>query len=424
MDKILIKKTDRNLKGAIVLPASKSISNRALLIRELFGEWFEIENLSTAQDTVILNNILTFLRNNKTSGLIKINVDNAGTAMRFLTAYLAIKKGEYLLDGSERMRERPVGHLVLALRQLGASISFLEKENFPPLLIKGKNLKGGIVKINAGISSQFITALMLIAPLLPGGMKIRLEGKPSSAPYISMTAKMMNYFGIDVLIKKNEILINESKYQKKNISVEPDWSSASYWYEMAAFAEEVDLTIKGLKPKSLQGDVVVSRIFRDLGVETVFDNYGAKLAKGIKVKKSFVYDFSDCPDLAQTIMATHAGLGISAKLTGLKSLRIKETDRISAMLTELRKMKINVKSDSDIMELSHRDISKYHRTSDGKIISINTRNDHRMALSFAPLAMVFGEIIIENPDVVNKSYPGFWKDLKMLGFEISYLLSS
>ncbi|MBC8487625.1 MAG: 3-phosphoshikimate 1-carboxyvinyltransferase [Bacteroidetes bacterium] len=413
MELITICKTDRKLKGEISLPSSKSISNRVLIIRALSKKNFNIRNLSRADDTKLMQSLLDKIEYQKNiSEAVELNCENAGTVMRFLTAYLSNKPGKWLLTGTERMKQRPIGILADVLRQIGVNINYVEKKGYPPILIEGSELTGGKIEIDAGVSSQFITALLLIAPALSGGLEITLINKISSLSYIEMTIKLMEYFGIKINHSGNAIAVKQQEYREADFNVEPDWTSASYWYEMAAFADEVDLTITGLKKESLQGDSVLPEIFKKLGVRTEFLNEGIRLYKDNIPSDFFEYDFTNFPDLAQSVIVTCAGLNISGKFTGLESLCIKETDRLTALQTELKKIGINTKitSNSELITLNSK-----QQTVNSK--PINTYGDHRMAMAFAPLALLSGSIQIENPEVVSKSYPGFWEDLKKFGFK-------
>jgi len=400
-----ITKKDKLLKGSIHLTASKSISNRVLIIRALCDEPFEIQNLASANDTILLEKLL-----NTFPGIL--NAEDAGTAFRFLTAYLSQKPGQWFLTGTDRMKERPIGILADALRKIGAEISYDEKENFPPLKISGKKLNGGSVEMDGSTSSQFISALLLIAPTLGNGLTIKLTGEISSRPYIDMTLKLMNEFGVIHTWNENVLSVKQQKYVSKNILIESDWSAASYWYEMAALSDNVDLTLTGLDKNSSQGDAVIAEMMKQFGVVTSFSNDGIRLSKtSVILPQKFSYDFQSCRDLVQTMAVTCVALGVKAEFRGVKNLRIKETDRLLAMQSEFRK----VGSTSIISDFGFEILDSQLRTPDSKL---QTYIDHRMAMSFAPLAIKLGEVEIENPVVVKKSYPEFWNDLKSVGFEI------
>tara|TARA_B100000809_G_scaffold254895_1_gene292675 strand:+ start:838 stop:2130 length:1293 start_codon:yes stop_codon:yes gene_type:complete len=416
------------LKGEIHLTASKSESNRALIIQALCDDAFEIDNLSISNDTKVLKELLNKSLQEETVRADKARVksaddvsDNdqpifsvnlAGTAMRFLTAYLAIQNKEVVLTGAQRMKARPIKVLVDALKQLGAEIFYQEKEGFPPLKISGKKLSGDKVRIDGGISSQYISALLMIAPTLENGLIIEFEGEVISKPYINMTIEMMRYFGAVVQWKENALVVKSGDYKVRNFKVEADWSAASYWYSMVALAKEADITLFGLKKESLQGDSVVQYFYKKLGVRSEFVEGGIRLTKNSEFKvEDLEVDFINCPDIAQTVAVTCGTLNVKAKLTGLKTLRIKETDRITALQTELTKLGFSVVIDNDdiIINPINSAPSEFSQS------SIETYDDHRMAMAFAPLALQ-GSIAINDESVVAKSYPDFWKDLESVGF--------
>jgi 3-phosphoshikimate 1-carboxyvinyltransferase len=401
----------KKISGTIELTASKSESNRALIIQALCEEEFEIRNLAKAQDTQTLEDIIY------TPGTQTIDVGPAGTVMRFLTAYYSSRPGTRTITGSERMKKRPIGILVDALRQLGANITYLEHEGFPPVKIEGRTLKGGEIEMDGSVSSQFVSALLLISPVFQNGLVIKFKGEVTSRPYINMTLKMLEEFRVYGVWHDNSISVSKQNYHVKSdpdyfYNIEGDWSSASYWYAMVALAEEADLTVKGLKNPSLQGDAIVADVFSFFGVKTEYISDGIRLTK-IRVKdEHFGFDFSDCPDIAQTVALTAAALQIPCFMNGLHTLRIKETDRIIALQNELSKMGAKVEI---VNQHSIKIIPADQMKTPG---IINTYEDHRMAMSFAALALKFGSVIIEQPEVVKKSYPGFWNDLKKLGFQI------
>ena len=402
---ICIKKAGGKRGVTINLPSSKSITNRAYIINALSGGAINIINASKAEDSETLKNLLT-------SEISTFDVGHAGTAMRFLTALFSITKGERILTGSDRMKQRPVKDLAEALISLGANIKYLGKEGYPPLKIKGEHISGGKISIDASVSSQFISAIMLIAPYLKNGLTINLEKEKISIPYIQMTLEMMKQSGAKAIRKENTIIIEPGKYHPFEMIVEPDWSAASYWYSYVALSGRSEVTLKGLSTKSLQGDAIVHEIFEKLGVDTV------QLKEGIILKKSrnkkpeeFNYNFSDCPDIAQTVAVAMAALAIKGTLSGLKSLRIKETDRIETTCAELKKFGVQAMAGPDFIQIPAGEISK-------PTAAIETYEDHRMAMAFAPLAMVIGELKLKNPGVVKKSYPDFWKDMENAGMEI------
>jgi 3-phosphoshikimate 1-carboxyvinyltransferase len=417
------------IAGKINLVSSKSESNRALMIQALCKKKFEIHNLSEADDTQLLQSILN--SNKKTH-----DCENAGTVLRFLTAFYAIQEGKTtVLTGTARLKERPIGKLVDMLRKLGAQINYLGKTGFAPIEIQGRNLKGGYLEADASVSSQFISAILLIAPLLPHGLILELHGTIASKPYIQMTLGLMQHLGIQSKWEGNMIRIQPQSFIAKDYTVENDWSAASYWYEMAALAEKVDLTIYGLRKESLQGDSIVAGIFTDFGIKTTYSKDKIHLSKSTERTHNYIntaypnevthftYDFVNHPDLTQTIAITTSALSMTGTFSRVKNLRIKESDRIQTLRTELKKLGIKLKEvdlGSEIDE--HDDLSIEIAASEMKQtddpVVIETHNDHRIAMAFAPLALKLGSILIENPNVVKKSYPRFWEDLKSIGFEV------
>ncbi len=408
----------KKLSGTIHLPGSKSISNRLLIINYLLDKKTKISNLSLSDDTQNLSQQLRKIENTTAKSLV-IDVGAAGTNMRFLTALLAtIPNKEFTLTGSKRMCQRPIKPLVDALQSLGAEISYLEQTGFPPLNIKGKEINGGTVKINANISSQFISALMLIAPTFPLGLEIQLKQNPISSSYISMTKEIMQQFGAEVVLENKNIFVKARYYQPKDkITVESDWSAASYWYGMLTLSELGELKINNLQKNSWQGDAIIKEWAKDFGIHTQFLSNNVLLSK-IKTEKitSFEKDFSSYPDLAQTFTVLLSALQIKAKLTGLSTLKVKETDRILALEKELKRFGIEIHTTDDSIEICPSSLIHSEH-------AIKTYDDHRMAMSMAMLVMIFKEITIENEDVVSKSYPNFWKDLESVGFEITPISS-
>lgn len=394
------------LKGSIQLPASKSEANRALIIAALSGEEAEIHNLSEANDTQLLQKLLK-------STDETIDAEDAGTVMRFLTAYYAITGQKKTLTGTERMCQRPIKVLVEALRELGASIAYLKEDGYPPLKLNGFTSNGnGNLKVRSDISSQYISALLMIGPLLPTGLELELEGKISSRPYIEMTLALMQQFGVTADFTENNIRVPSQKYKPVVFSVESDWSAASYWYSMVALAREADITLLGLKEGSLQGDNAIVEIMSRLGVYTEFVPNGIRLIKEHQEKK-VAFDFSDCPDLAQTIVALCAGLGVTLEMTGLESLRIKETDRIQALQIEVLSM------NTSLEEITPGVFRMEPGILTSKELTFRTYQDHRMAMAFAPLALL-QPVTIQEPEVVRKSYPTFWKDFEKVGFDLVF----
>lgn len=411
-----ISKPDRRLIGEITLAGSKSISNRTLIIQALCDEDFPILHIANAKDTQLLTELLQ-------SEKIVRDAGAAGTTFRFLTAYLALQPSTQILTGSERMKQRPIKVLVDALRQLGANIDYLEQEGYPPLQIGeptrefGKNNR---LSIASNTSSQYISALLLIAPILPKGLELTLEGNLVSRPYIEMTLGQMRYFGVESRWEGNVIQVAPQDYQPKPFRVEADWSAASYYYAIAALAEEVDLQLNGLFENSLQGDAALVKMMKKFGILTEFNAEGVRLRKNAELLPPvFEYDFIECPDLAQTLAVVCAGMGVQGVFTGLETLKIKETDRIAALKTELAKVKVSLAALP--ARFSQKSGKQYFSIENQAIVENNptfsTYKDHRMAMAFAPLAM-FGAIQIEEPEVVEKSYPDFWEDLRKLGFDI------
>lgn len=392
----------------IKLPASKSISNRILLINVLSANENRPENLSDSDDTAVMLKAIE-------SDCSHVDVGAAGTSMRFLTAYLSLRPGRHIITGSERMKKRPIAILVDALRSIGADIKYVENEGFPPLEIVGRELNGGTINLPGNVSSQFISALMMIAPMIKGGLKIELTGKIVSQPYIHMTLKTMEEFGINGKWTGSEIIIPEGKYAHIPSFVESDWSAASYWYEIVALAQTVKEKLIGLYPDSRQGDSEGRNIAAKLGVTTTLDRNDntLELQKNGQSVSHLEYDFNSQPDIAQTFVVMCCCLGITFKFTGLESLKIKETDRISALINECKKLGFVLQT-NDIDMLSW-DGTKCKRSDE----PIATYKDHRMAMAFAPAALVLGEIKIDDPAVVSKSYPNFWNDLKEVGFRIT-----
>jgi 3-phosphoshikimate 1-carboxyvinyltransferase len=419
MKTITVNKKDRILKGKVKLPSSKSVSNRLLLIQALSQDKFSIKNLSESDDTLLLKDLLMKIRSKRSDhSFIELDSANAGTVMRFLTAYLALIPGKWILTGSERMKQRPIGVLVEAMRSLGAEIEYLGKLGYPPLMVKGKTLKGGEIKVDAGISSQFISALLLIAPILPGGLSIWLQGQAVSFPYINMTLRLLNYFGIETKKEKNKIIIPEASIKGIDFIVEADWSAASFWYEAAALADEVDLILEGLRKDSLQGDAILVDIFQNFGIMSEFLKSGVRLTKVKKRLDGFYFDFSDYPDIAPAVITTCAALGLRGRFEGLKNLRLKETNRVKALENEFKKLGLNLKTDtlSDLIPMIEFSNPRFKSNNE---LRIETYGDHRIAMTFAPLSMRLGSIKIENPEVVSKSYPQFWENLSSVGFELA-----
>jgi 3-phosphoshikimate 1-carboxyvinyltransferase len=404
----IIEKSDKIISGEVTLPASKSISNRLLIIRALSPGPFMINNLSDSDDTKVLENALKSDKN-------VIYIGHAGTSMRFLTAYYSITPGERILTGSERMKERPVGDLVDALRILGAEIQYAEREGFPPLRIRGKKIEGGKISVNSSVSSQFISALLMIAPVLNKGLQMKLTGRTVSPSYIELTLKLMQLFGIKYKFDGSVINIEHQEYIPSDITVEADWSSASYWYEMASMATKVKLALRGLTQLDLQGDSILPKLFDGFGVNTEFIDDGVSLTDKPMNISRFEYNFINQPDLVQTFAVLCALKGISSRFEGTQTLKVKETDRIKALNNELSKFGIELEPASDGTWI---EFSGARTSIEPGTIKISTYEDHRMAMAFAPAAILGYKIDIENPEVVSKSYPCFWEDLIKVGFFI------
>ncbi len=392
------------VKGIVTLPTSKSISNRVLIINALSGSDMPIKGVSDCDDTRAMLQVLQ-------SDDTHFDVGAAGTSMRFLTAFLSKILGQWEITGSERMKNRPIKLLVEALNDLGARIEYIEKEGYPPLRIFGSALQGGKITMQGNVSSQYISALLMLAPTMQDGLRLTLEGTVVSVPYITMTLKIMEQFGVKSYWIGNEIHVPYQAYEPVPFSVEGDWSAASYWYEMVALAQNAEIELKGLHKMSVQGDAAIATIFEHIGVKTKFTKEGVLLSKKEVEKGKFVYNFVNQPDLAQTCVVACCLKGISFYFSGLQSLKIKETDRIHALVTELGKLGyvLHAKDDS-ILEFNN------ERCDASYDVSIDTYEDHRMAMAFAPACIKLGKVIINEPHVVTKSYPTFWEDLQNVGF--------
>jgi 3-phosphoshikimate 1-carboxyvinyltransferase len=415
---IILSKKSKTVSGTVELTGSKSECNRALIIEALSNGKVKVENVSSAADTVTLSGILWSSKNVQElrgNPVLEANVGPAGTAMRFLTAYFTLlDEAEIILTGSTRMKQRPIGILVNALREIGASIEYTENEGYPPLRIKGSagQQQKDKISIQGDISSQYITALLLIAARLPLGLTLQIEGELTSRPYVEMTLAMLQQAGIQHQWEDNSIHISHQDFKETSLHVEPDWSAASYWYAIAALADEAELFLPGLTSYSLQGDSVITEIMANFGITSQFINGGVHLKKEAKPLSRKIFDLKSCPDLAQTIIVVCAALGHEATFTGLETLKIKETDRILALQTELAKMGVKLIEKGQVYKL---DCSQKFIP---ESIFINTYDDHRMAMAFAPLALIIPQLEIEDADVVEKSYPAFWMDLEKVGFSL------
>ena len=394
-------------KTSVQLPASKSICNRALILNALSYSPYEIQNLSDCDDTDVMVKALN-------SNDSHFDVKAAGTAMRFLTAFLSKVVGEWTITGTERMKNRPIRILVDALNAVGAKIEYLEKEGFPPLRIMGSALQGGEISLDGGVRSQYISALLMIAPLMEKGLTLHLQGKVISKPYIHLTLQLMKQYGVESEWVGSTIKVAPQSYRPLPYTVESDWSAASYWYEMMALSQQAEIELKGLFKESLQGDAAGAKLFAQLGVATDYKAGGVVLRKNGNVCQKLIYDFVNEPDLAQTFVTTCAFMDIPFRFTGLQSLKIKETDRIEALKWELRKLGyVLTDTNGSILEWNgERCEPEAHPV-------ITTYEDHRMAMAFAPASLVRKEgIEIAHPEVVSKSYPHFWENLESAGFVV------
>ncbi|MBC7744671.1 MAG: 3-phosphoshikimate 1-carboxyvinyltransferase [Flavobacterium sp.] len=436
-ENICVSILNNNFHCTVFLTGSKSESNRALIMEALSEGKVEVKNLSEAADTVTLSKILNKeyqiskhqtlnsqfkTKNSKpktatsqlSTKISEINVGPAGTAMRFLTAFFTLQTGEVILTGSKRMQERPIGILVDALIKLGADIQFAALNGFPPLKIKGPLLqKTSRIAVNGNISSQYISSLLLIAPKLPLGLELEIESKLTSTPYVEMTLSMLEKAGIRYDWTDKIIKIKKQEYRNSEIIVEPDWSAASYWYAIAALSDEAEFFLPGLNAYSLQGDSRITEIMANFGISSQFKDGGVYLKKEPKKLERLIFDFKDCPDLAQTVIVCCAALGHNATFTGLETLKIKETDRINALQTELKKIGVKLHEKNLVCKLDCTGLNFPDK------VFIATYDDHRMAMAFTPLALKIAQLEIENYHVVNKSYPGFWNDLKTAGFMVN-----
>lgn len=426
---LILSKPDRVVNATIRLTGSKSECNRALIIEALSEGKVKVENLSEAADTVTLAKVLGSFKQSAfsnqqlnagqelmadSSKLIakEVNIGPAGTAMRFLTAFFTLQKQhQVILTGSERMKQRPIGVLVDALRSLGAEILYVENEGFPPIKISGGfDQKTADITIKGDISSQYITALLLIASQLPLGLNLHIEGELTSKPYVEMTLSMLQQCSIQHQWNGNVISIQNQSFQPATIYVEPDWSAASYWYAIAALCDQAEIVLPGLTAYSLQGDSVITEIMANFGITSQFKDGGVWLKKEPKAVVRKIFDFKTCPDLAQTVIVVCAALGHDASFTGLETLKIKETDRIKALQNELLKIGVELIEKGQFYKLN------CAKRSIPEKVFINTYEDHRMAMAFAPLALIIPEVEIEDFKVVEKSYPSFWEDLEKAGF--------
>jgi len=399
---------DKFKDSAILLNSSKSESNRLLIIRALSDNKIIIKNLSKANDTILLKKLL------ESKDLIMWDAKDAGTSFRFLTSYLALTRDHVVLTGTERMKQRPIKILVDALNNLGAEILYLEEEGFPPIYVKKKiDQLTNMLTIPGDISSQYISSLLLIAPMLSKGLQIKINKPFYSRPYVDMTLNILKDFGIQSVTGSDIIKINNQNFIPGKYEVESDWSAASYWYSIISINDKINnLSLLGLSKKSNQGDSVISKLMNEFGVKTEFNDEGVSLSKCEIQKDEVELDFRDCPDLTQTILVIAAVHKIKLKISGVESLKIKETDRLLAMKKELSKIGCDFYEESNFWILDVRDNEIDNN------ISFDTYNDHRMAMALAPIASI-KKIYINNPEVVVKSYPNYWEDLQKIGFIIT-----
>ncbi|MGB3618478.1 MAG: 3-phosphoshikimate 1-carboxyvinyltransferase [Catalinimonas sp.] len=410
-DSLLLHHPTGRVRADLTPPASKSISNRVLIIDALAGGTSDLQNLSSARDTQTMRRLLT-------EGGKHLDVGDAGTTMRFLTAYHAVTGSQCVLTGTPRMQERPIGPLVEALQAIGAHIAYEKTPGCPPLHLRGFDYRGKHqTELPGNVSSQFISALLMVAPTLPDGLEINLLGPITSRPYIEMTRALMAAFGVESRWSDGgrTLLVGPQAYAPRPYTVESDWSGASYWYSVVALAPDAEATIllRGLDDESLQGDRRIAGIMRALGVTTEFTAEGAKLSRHDVADEPLVLNFVDCPDLAQTVFAAAAARGVRVRANGLESLRVKETDRLDALQRELAHWGHRLAEDTGGYWTLEPAPAASH-----EVVTVRTYEDHRMAMAFAPLALLH-PVRIETPEVVRKSYPTFWDDLLKTGFEIS-----
>jgi 3-phosphoshikimate 1-carboxyvinyltransferase len=411
-----IQYTNKKLKANIKLPGSKSISNRALMIRAYSGLEMAIDDLSDADDTRMLLQNLDQINNCSNSSIpMVVDCGNAGTVFRFLLTYLATKPGTWMLTGTVRMKSRPIADLVHSLRQLGAEITYTEEEGYPPVKITGATLKGGKTGVSMEKSSQFASSLIMAAPYWEKGLELELTGNLSSVPYLDMTLQMMEHYGAK--LKRDGRIVNvfPLPYHKAKLRVEPDWSSAAFWYELVALSNEGELFLKGLSTKSLQGDKEMIQFFTALGVESYEETDGILIFKSAKKPVKSSFNLQNHPDMLPSLVATCCGIGLEADFTGLQNLQYKESDRTAALQNEMQKIGCLLQKTAD---------GSYHlkpaKTIERKEpgIHFNTYHDHRMAMAFAPLVLKLGTITIESPEVIEKSYPKYWDELFKTGIAV------
>ncbi len=404
-----IRKGSKHIKTRVDLPASKSLSNRLLIIKALCKDNFIIKNLSGSGDTIMLQKSLE-----NTDSINSIDINDAGTVFRFLTAFFCVLKGTRTLSGNKRMLVRPIAPLVDTLNELGGKISYSGFKGYPPILINGTTLEGGKASIDAHISSQFVSALLLIAPTMKKGLELELKRSVASEPYIRMTLDLMRYYGIESEWDDNIIKIVPQKYEPKNITVEADWSAAAFWYEMAALSEHAEIELMGLQKNSMQGDNAIAEIYENIGVETTYLADSILLRKSARTIDFLELDFFAIPDVFPSLVACCAGLNLPFRFTGLQNLSIKESDRVEAMICELGKFGYEFEYEKPAV-LSFNGL---HKKPVKKHILCETQNDHRIAMALAPLSLLDFNLNITDSDCVNKSYPDFFNHLKNAGFSV------
>lgn len=408
--KLSLSKIVNSFSGTIEIGGSKSISNRLLIIKGLTKSKCKITNLSDSDDSISLLKYIDKIETCERSGIpMVIDVGNAGTVARFLTSYLAFRDGTWLITGTKRMQKRPMGGIVDGLLHLGAKITYEGEKGFLPIRIVGNDIRGKEVTIDVSESSQFISSLMLIAPLLENGLTIKYVTNPVSMPYIEMTQKIMQKFGAHINMTNVQVTILQGNYEFHPCTVEPDWSSVSYWYQCVALSNKAELFLPGYNKNSLQGDSRIANIFEELGVRTEYKSDGIKLSNTGNVTSFLSYDFNGSPDIVPTVMATCAALKVDAEFLNIDHLEHKESNRIESMRTELDKLGCALSKQGSCYNL--KTVGKPKEN-----LVFNTYNDHRIAMCLAPLVLVYGSICIENPEIVNKSYPSFWDDFKKLNF--------
>lgn len=414
MINLQIRKPKKPIKAKIKLPFSKSESNRALMIKALSDQKTILHNLSDAADTLLLNKCIRMINTCCVSRLpMVVDAQDAGTVFRFLTAYLSILNGKWLLTGCERMQNRPIKILVEALRNIGADITYKGEEGYPPILIEGKQLDGGRINVDANVSSQYITGLLLIAPYLKKGLEIKLVGETFSKPYIDLTIGVMKQFGVVVERKNNILSVKSQNYTVGSFDMQRDWSAAAFWYEIVAISKGSEIFLEGLTLDTLQGDSVLPEIFSNLGVKTTVEDNGILITKSGDVVSKFSYSFKDCPDLAQAVISTCAALKVNGEFLGLQSLKIKEIDRIQGLNNSIATFGFHL-VEKDCKWI----LEPVGQMRNLQSLNLSSFGDHRMAMSVAPFALVCDQVCLMESDSVAKSYPHFWDDLKSVGFQI------